>query len=287
MDRHHQQTAHPRGSDHSHGAPRVYDDERLAGAYERGNEMPEPSLRAWVELIASRTDRPQPAVVEVGAGTGMFSAAMARWIDGAEVLAVDASEAMLAEARRHHPHPAVRYERGSAEHIPAAQHSFDLALLSRVVHHLPDRAAAARELARVLRPGGKAIVRTTFRERLDAVVYDYWPRLRALDERRFPSEQQLVADFTSAGFVREDVLSYAQPVAPDLATYHARVATAPQSKFTYLTPEEFRAGLDRMEAAVRREAADRASGAAPREEVNERYDVAVFTLPGSGEGRSG
>ncbi|MFE5592582.1 class I SAM-dependent methyltransferase [Streptomyces sp. NPDC056549] len=145
---------------------RVHDAERLAGAYESGNGMPEEALQAWVELFTSSAPRPAPSVVEVGAGTGIFSAAMARWIEGCEVLAMDASEAMLAEARRHHPHPAVRYASGTAEALPAPAGSFDLALMSRVVHHLPDRARAARELARVLRPDGKAIVRTTFREGL-------------------------------------------------------------------------------------------------------------------------
>ncbi|WP_415952716.1 class I SAM-dependent methyltransferase [Streptomyces sp. KLOTTS4A1] len=97
---------------------RVYDDERLACAYERGNEMPEASLRAWVELIAGYAQRPSPSIVEIGSGTGVFSAAMARWIEGSEVVALDASEVMLAEARRHHPHPAVRYLPGEAEAVP-------------------------------------------------------------------------------------------------------------------------------------------------------------------------
>lgn len=50
---------------------RVYDDEGLASAYEHGNEMPEESLRAWVELIASYTRCPSPSVVDIGAGTGV------------------------------------------------------------------------------------------------------------------------------------------------------------------------------------------------------------------------
>lgn len=249
----------------------VYDDERLAGAYERGNEMPEESLRAWVGLIASYLDRPTPAIVEVGAGTGMFSAAIARWIAGSTVLGVDASAAMLAQARRHHPHPAVRYVSGSAEEIPAPAGAFDMAFLSRVIHHIPDRARAARELARVIRPGGKVIVRTTFGERLDAVVYDYWPRLRAVDERRFPGEREVVADFLAAGFALEEVTSFAQPVTASLREYHARLVTRPQSKFTHLTAEEFDEGLARLAAAVRNEPLDRALP------VEERYDVAVFS----------
>jgi ubiquinone/menaquinone biosynthesis C-methylase UbiE len=250
---------------------RVYDDERLAGAYERGNEMPEASLRAWVELIASYVPRSLPSIVEIGSGTGVFSAAMVRWIAGSEVTAVDASEVMLAEARRHHPHPAVRYLLGEAEAVPAAGGVFDLALMSRVIHHIPDRVRAARELVRVLRVGGKAVVRTTFRERLDALVYDYWPRLRVIDEQRFPGEEEVIADFVSAGLTLDEVTSFAQPVAANLAEYHARLVSRPQSKFTHLTDEEFHRGLARLQAAARTEAMDK-----PRP-VLERYDVAVFS----------
>ncbi|GHA77697.1 class I SAM-dependent methyltransferase [Streptomyces termitum] len=250
---------------------RVYDDEQLAGAYERGNEMPEASLRAWVELIASYVQRTSPSIVEIGSGTGVFSAAMARWIEGSEVMAVDASEVMLAEARRHHPHPAVRYLSGEAEAVPAAAGTFDLALMSRVIHHIPDRARAARELVRVLRIGGRVVIRTTFRERLDALVYDFWPQLRAIDEQRFPGEEEVVGDFVSVGFTLDEATSFAQPVATNLAEYHTRLVSRPQSKFTHLTDEEFHRGLVRLEATARSEALGE-----PRP-VLERYDVVVFS----------
>ncbi|MFF5393362.1 class I SAM-dependent methyltransferase [Streptomyces sp. NPDC013012] len=250
---------------------RVYDDEQLAGAYERGNEMPEASLRAWVELIASYVQRTSPSIVEIGSGTGVFSAAMARWIEGSEVMAVDASEVMLAEARRHHPHPAVRYLSGEAEAVPAAAGTFDLALMSRVIHHIPDRARAARELVRVLRIGGRVVIRTTFRERLDALVYDFWPQLQAIDEQRFPGEEEVVGDFVSVGFTLDEVTSFAQPVATNLAEYHARLVSRPQSKFTHLTNEEFHRGLVRLEATARSEALGE-----PRP-VLERYDVVVLS----------
>lgn len=250
---------------------RAYDDERLAAVYDQGNEMPERSLRAWVELIASFVRCPAPSIVEIGAGTGMFSAAMARWIEGSSVLAVDPSEAMLAEARRHHPHPAVRYVLGSAEAVPAPDDAFDMAFLSRVIHHLPDRALAVRELARILRAGGQVIVRTTFRERLDARVYAYWPLLRTVDERRFPGEEEVVADFVAGGFALVETGSFAQPVTAGLAEYHDRLVERPQSKFAHLTPEQFHEGLERLAAAARDEGTDQ-----PRP-VLERYDVAVFS----------
>ncbi|MFJ8692474.1 class I SAM-dependent methyltransferase [Streptomyces roseolilacinus] len=221
---------------------RAHDDERSADVYQSGNEMPEESLRDWARLIGSFAGRPSPSVLEVGAGTGMFRAAMARWLDAATVVGNDTSAPMLAHARRPDRPPSVRWLLGAAEAVPTRSGLFDLALLSRVIHHLPDPARTAREPARVLRPGGVVVVRTTFRERLDAPVYDYWPRLRELDARRFPSEARVREDFASAGFAVREVRSFARPVAAGLREYHARMASRPQSKFTRLAPAEFREG---------------------------------------------
>jgi len=251
---------------------RVYDDVQLAGAYQAGNQMPEASLRAWVELIGSFTSRPAPAVVEIGSGTGMFCAALARWRQASLVVGVDPSVAMLAQAGRFNAEAGVHYLGGSADAVPTRGQLFDLALLSRVIHHLPDRRACARELVRILRPGGVVVIRTTFRERLDARVYDYWPRLREVDEKRFPGRKEALADFTACGFSVLEDTSFAQPVTTGLREYHARMATMPQSKFTHLADAEFQSGLRRLEADADAEPLTR-----PRP-VQERYDVVALTL---------
>ena len=172
-----------------------------------------------------------PQVVEIGAGTGMFCAAMARWLPASFVLGVDPSPPMLDEARRFNGHHCVRYVCCSAEAVPTRAGQFDLALLSRAIHHVSDRRACAVELARVLRPGGGVVIRTTFRENLDPLVYHYWPALLRGDAQRFPGRQEMIFDFTAAGFTLQQSASFAQPVVESLRHYHARLATKPQSKF--------------------------------------------------------
>jgi SAM-dependent methyltransferase len=249
---------------------RVYDDERLASAYHPGNQMPQRSLRAWTKLIGTFSPRADAVILDMGTGTGMFAAAMARWLPAPAVIGIDPSVAMLAQARQAGC-PGVHYAAGAAEAIPARDQAFDLVLLSRVVHHLPDRRACAREFARVLQRSGTVVIRTTFRENLDALAYHYWPRLLEIDRDRFPGKDEVIADFTAAGFTVTRLTSFAQPVTPSLREYHARMATRPVSKLAHLTEAEFRGGLERLEHDVHAESLSREAA------VNERYDLLVLT----------
>lgn len=217
-----------------------YKDPRLAGVYERGNAMPGSSLRVWAGLIASFGPDDRSATLDVGTGTGMFAAALAESMPSGFTLGVDPSPGMLVEAQRLHSHPRVKYLAGDAAALPIASECFDLALLSRVIHHLRDRRHCAMELRRVLRRSGVVVVRTTVRERLDALVYDYWPRLRELDQARFPSVDMIVADFEAAGFTTSTVDA----------------------------TDEFAAGLARLRQDAREEA--------DQNVISERYDVLVF-----------
>jgi ubiquinone/menaquinone biosynthesis C-methylase UbiE len=102
---------------------------------------------------------PGERVLDLGTGTGAV-AELASPLVGptGSVLAVDISPAMLAIARR-------RFElrgltnasvsEGRAEEIPAEDGSLDAVIASLSLMFAIDRVAAARELARVLRPGGR------------------------------------------------------------------------------------------------------------------------------------
>ena len=88
-------------------------------------------------------------VADVGAGTGILTGALARL--GADVVAVEPDQAMLAELRR--GLPAVRAVEGSAEAIPLPDQSVDAVLCGQAMHWF-DLDRALPEIARVLTPGG-------------------------------------------------------------------------------------------------------------------------------------
>jgi SAM-dependent methyltransferase len=88
-------------------------------------------------------------VADVGAGTGILTGALARV--GADVVAVEPDQAMLAELQRQLP--AVRALAGSAEALPLPDHSVDAVLCGQAMHWF-DLDRALPEMARVLAPGG-------------------------------------------------------------------------------------------------------------------------------------
>jgi ubiquinone/menaquinone biosynthesis C-methylase UbiE len=72
------------------------------------------------------------------------------------VLGIDHAPAMLRRARRRDPR--LLLVRGDARALPVRDASLDAVTFHSVLYLLPDRAAALRETARVLRPGGRAIL---------------------------------------------------------------------------------------------------------------------------------
>jgi len=95
-------------------------------------------------------------VLDVGCGAGRFTEVLSRW--GAEVIAVDLSEAVFAARANLADRPDVAIARADLFHLPLAQRAFDVVLAWGVLHHTPDTAAAFKAVARHLRPGGTMAV---------------------------------------------------------------------------------------------------------------------------------
>lgn len=111
--------------------------------------------------------KPGQLAADVGAGTGFITEGLlAR---GVQVIAVDQSEAMLAEMmRKFADSDAVAYRLGGAESLPIPDATVDHAFANMYLHHVESPAEAIREMARIVRPGGRLVITD-----LDAHTHDY------------------------------------------------------------------------------------------------------------------
>src|SRR5690348_16429924 len=116
---------------------------------------------------------PASTVLEVGVGTG--AVALPTTEAGHDVLGVDLATAMLARA---YARIGARVAVADAHELPVASQSVDAAVTVWVLHVVGDPARTVREIARVLRPGGRWIVISS-----DAVqsVDDMEPAIHDLD----------------------------------------------------------------------------------------------------------
>ena len=146
-------------------------------------------------------------VLDVGCGTGGFAAAIAE-ATGAAVTGLERSEAFLARACALSAD--VEWIQGDAELLPFAGGVFSCVLLSLVLHQLakPERCVAG--VARVLRPGGRVLVRTIAPgDVADRVPERYLPAMAAADRARLPELDTIESWLHAAGLTvvrRERVL---------------------------------------------------------------------------------
>jgi len=114
-----------------------------------------PELTAMLAVELRGDER----VLDVACGAGHTALAFAPRV--AEVVAVDVTEAMLATGRRLAEEQGignVTFQPGDAEALPFADASFDLVTCRYAAHHFAHPTVAAREWARVLKPGGSLLL---------------------------------------------------------------------------------------------------------------------------------
>lgn len=113
---------------------------------------------SWIQPALDRLgDLRGRRVLDWGCGHGMAAVVLAR--RGALVTALDLSAGYLGEARQRAAAngAAVAFVQADGERLPFANGTFDAVWGSAILHHL-DPAVAGRELYRILRPGGVAVL---------------------------------------------------------------------------------------------------------------------------------
>jgi demethylmenaquinone methyltransferase/2-methoxy-6-polyprenyl-1,4-benzoquinol methylase len=189
--------------------------DRIAPVYDFMNRAMSLGLDVrWRRMTARAVVRPGDRVLDVCCGTGDLAIADSE--AGGDVTGLDFSEQMLARARR--KSDAIEWVRGDATALPFPDDAFDAVTVGFGIRNLDDLESGLRELARVLRPGGRlgcleitrprGVLRPFFRLWFDGLVplagrvlpggsaYTYLPA----SVRRFPGPEDLAGAMERAGF---------------------------------------------------------------------------------------
>ncbi len=192
--------------------------DRIAGVYDLMNTAMTAGMHhRWRERAADRAElSPGDAALDLCCGTGDLALELGRRVGaGGRVVGCDFSERMLELARRkagERGASQVRFEWADALELPYAEGSFDAVAVGFGVRNLVDLERGLAEMARVLRPGGRAVILEIIqpRRRPLSTFYSLWfdrlvPLLGTLagdrdaytylpeSVRRFPSPEGLAA----------------------------------------------------------------------------------------------
>ncbi len=143
--------------------------DRIAARYDRVNRVLSLGLdQRWRRRvvralgIATGDLGEHPRVLDVATGTGDLAIEIARSCPGATVIGLDPSPGMLAIAQqklvKRGLADRVSLVEGDAQALPQKNCEVDAATIAFGIRNVPDRALGLRELARVVRPGGRIAV---------------------------------------------------------------------------------------------------------------------------------
>jgi len=167
------------------------------------------------KLLSLLSPQEGERALDIGCGPGLTTEALALAVgEGGRVNGVDIAPPMLAIARNRCLRlPQVSFEQADVRKLPYANGSFDVALASQVYEYVEDIDGALRELARVIRPGGRALLVDTDWESAVWASHDDVRMRRVIDtwNEHIPHPQlprTLKRRMTQAGFadVRVEVV---------------------------------------------------------------------------------
>jgi SAM-dependent methyltransferase len=166
---------------------------------------------ATLALFAAK---PGEHIIDIGSGPGFLCESIAKLVGpNGRVLGIDVSEELLAAAQRRNTYSNLTYENGDAVKLPVPDATFDAAISTQVFEYVADFDLAIREMRRVLKPSGRALVVATDwdgvvwhssdRERMRRMLTAWEPHCA---DPRLP--RTLVARMREGGFDIKDVRGY-------------------------------------------------------------------------------
>ena len=111
------------------------------------------------DLVALAAPQPGERILDAACGTGAVAREAVHVLGASgRVTGLDLNAGMLTIAREHDPQGSVQWQEGSVQAMPFPDGVFTLLLCQQGLQFCPDRAAALREMYRVLASGGRLVL---------------------------------------------------------------------------------------------------------------------------------
>jgi len=132
------------------------------------------ALKKLLSLIKNKKAK---NLIDIGAGFGRLVPVYAPLFQSC--LLIEPSEKLLAEAKKiNRKYKNLSFKESYVEKLPVEKASFDIALMIRVAHHLPDLEKMIGEVKRILKPGGYFLLeyanKIHLKNRLEAIFHFNW-----------------------------------------------------------------------------------------------------------------
>ena len=213
-------------------------------AYVAGRSLSAETLARWMDAVAPwLPGSVAPRILDLGCGTGRFTGPLVERFGGT-VVGADPSREMLTTAGESTVPLGIPLVCARAEALPFPDDSFDLVFASMVYHHFIDRAPALGEARRVLKFGGRLLVRQASRENLAQQEWlRFFPEAQTLEEARIPTAAEIRGEMADVGFHLCPQPTVTHQFAATYAEYAERIGRRALSTLQLISDEAFEAGM--------------------------------------------
>jgi ubiquinone/menaquinone biosynthesis C-methylase UbiE len=129
-------------------------------------------LKVFVNLLSGLQIESSCSILDIGCAGGHLTSFFTKLYPQAKVTGIDVYLPLIKEAKKRFPK--IIFKKADAHKLPFADDSYDLIICSETIEHLVDPAKALKEIYRILKPGGYALIEMDSGSLLFRLVWKIW-----------------------------------------------------------------------------------------------------------------